>query len=159
MASRRTPRSGGKRTSTPGSTTRQSEKNSSRKSACKDCGSGTRRLSAPGPRCATCHRIRRNAASLARRLAYVAKQYNLTAEQYLALQNRFEGLCWICRYRKGRQVDHAHDCCSGKTSCGKCVRGLLCGPCNKFLGMIRDNVTILQFGIDYLNEYQRRRNG
>lgn len=124
---------------------------------CKDCGSTTRRVSAPGPRCATCHRERRTQASLTRRLAYVAKQYNLTGEQYLALQNRFEGLCWMCRYRKGRQVDHDHGCCAGKTSCGKCVRGLLCGPCNKYLGLIRDRVDVLQNGIDYLNEYQRRR--
>lgn len=128
------------------------------KKPCKDCGSTTRKVSAPGPRCATCHRARRTQASLARRLAYVQKQYNLTGEQYLTLYNRFEGLCWICRYRKGRQVDHDHACCKDKTSCGKCVRGLLCGPCNKFLGFIRDNVTTLQNGIDYLDEYRRRRN-
>lgn len=142
---------------TPGSTGPTAKPSTSRMNSCKDCGSGTRKLNAPGPRCATCHRTRRNALSLARRLDYVAKQYNLTPEQYLSLQNRFEGLCWICRYRKGRQVDHDHKCCSGKTSCGRCVRGLLCGPCNKFLGFIRDNVTILQFGIDYLNEYRERR--
>lgn len=127
------------------------------KKICKDCKSTTRKAPHPGPRCATCHRNRRNALSLARRLAYVAKQYNLTPEQYLALQNRFEGLCWICRYRKGRQVDHDHGCCKGKTSCGKCVRGLLCGPCNKFLGFIRDKVETLENGITYLNEYNRRK--
>ena len=142
---------------TRGATGQTSGRSTSRQSSCKDCGSGTRRLSAPGPRCATCHRNRRNAVSLARRLTYVAKQYNLTGDEYLALLSRFEGLCWICRYRKARQVDHDHKCCSGKTSCGKCVRGLLCGPCNKFLGFIRDNVTILQFGIDYLNDYKERR--
>lgn len=126
---------------------------------CKGCGSTTRKVSAPGPRCATCHRARRTQASLTRRLTYVAKQYNLTPEQYLSLQDRFGGLCWICRYRKGRQVDHDHACCKDKTSCGKCVRGLLCGPCNKFLGFIRDNVTTLQHGIDYLNQYKESRYG
>ena len=129
------------------------------KKPCKDCGSTTRTTSAPGPRCATCHRARRTQASLARRLAYVATQYNLTGEQYLALLGRFEGLCWICRYRKGRQVDHDHGCCKGKTSCGACVRGILCGPCNKFLGLIRDNKEILGNGIWYLEEYERRRGG
>src|SRR5690349_1964158 len=111
MVTRSSPKSGGKRTRTTQSTGPQSKRSTSQTKCCKDCGSSTRRLSAPGPRCATCHRTRRNALSLARRLAYVAKQYNLTAEQYLALQNRFEGLCWICRYRKGRQVDHDHKCC------------------------------------------------
>lgn len=140
-----------------GTSTQTQASNTSGKQ-CKSCGSTTRRLSAPGPRCATCHRERRTQASLTRRLTYVAKQYNLTPEQYQALSNRYSGLCWICRYRKGRQVDHDHKCCAGKTSCGKCVRGLLCGPCNKFLGFIRDDVTTLQNGIDYLNEYRERRN-
>src|SRR5687768_2026711 len=139
---------------TPGITSPKSKQNTSQKSSCKDCGSGTRKLSSPGPRCATCHRNRRNALSLTRRLTYVAKQYNLTGERYLRLYNRFEGLCWICRYRKGRQVDHDHKCCKGKTSCGKCVRGILCGPCNKFLGFIRDNQEVLHNGMVYLTEYQ-----
>jgi hypothetical protein len=128
------------------------------KKICKDCKSPTRPATKPGPRCATCDRKRRLAVSKARRLAYVAKQYNLTGEQYEGLYNRFEGLCWICRYRKGRQVDHDHKCCAGKTSCGRCVRGLLCGPCNKFLGFIRDKVETLHNGVQYLEEYNRRKN-
>lgn len=125
-----------------------------RTKSCKDCSSVTRPAPHPGPRCATCHRNRRNSLSLARRLTYVASQYNLSPERYTRLLERFGGLCWICRYRKGRQVDHDHKCCSGKTSCGKCVRGILCGPCNKFLGFIRDRPEVLQNGLIYLTEYQ-----
>lgn len=123
---------------------------------CKDCGSSSRKLPHPGPRCATCHRLRRTAVSLARRLTYVAKQYNLSPEQYQALTERHSGMCWMCRKRKGRQVDHDHKCCKGKTSCGKCVRGLLCGPCNKFLGLIGDSIDILTNGIVYLTEYEEK---
>lgn len=124
--------------------------------ACKDCGSVKRPRPHPGPRCTTCHRQRRKDVSEARRLAYVAKQYNLTPERYKALTERYGGQCWQCRKRKGRQVDHDHKCCAGKTSCGRCVRGLLCGPCNKFLGLIGDSISILLNGVDYLKEYQRR---
>lgn len=141
---------------------RVSSKPSTRVRACKDCGSTSRALPHPGPRCATCHRIRRNALSVARRLAYVAKQYNLTPEQYQALREacpknaKGEPLCPICEKRRASQVDHDHKCCKGKTSCGKCVRGLLCGPCNKFLGLIGDRTKALLNGVDYLDKYNKK---
>lgn len=134
-----------------------SSRPTARLSKCKDCGSSSRKLPHPGPRCATCHRLRRKGVSEARRLTYVAKQYNLTPEAYEALRERFNGLCWLCRRNKGRQVDHDHKCCPGKTSCGKCVRGLLCGPCNKFLGHIRDNPEIAMNIVHYLDEYKIQR--
>src|SRR4029077_2130187 len=31
-------------------------------------------------------------------------------------------------------VDHDHNCCPGAHSCGKCIRGILCGTCNSALG-------------------------
>lgn len=134
-----------------------SSRATARSKSCKDCGSTSRKLPHPGPRCATCHRLRRSGVSEARRLTYVAKQYNLTPEAYEALRERYRGLCWHCRRNKGRQVDHDHKCCPGKTSCGRCVRGLLCGPCNKYLGHIRDNPEVLMNAIDYLEEYKTKR--
>lgn len=66
--------------------------------------------------------------------------YNLTLEQWNDLYVRQGGLCAICmrKLRKDRaQTDHDHACCPGATSCGKCVRGLLCKDCNyKLLGQI-----------------------
>lgn len=123
---------------------------------CKGCGSGTRKLTAPGPRCATCHRDRRTASQLARRLSYVARQYGLTPEQYQALvdhcrkNDKGQALCMMCNRVRARAVDHDHSCCSGKTSCGKCVRGLLCTRCNVFLGHSRDDVAVAHNMVDYL---------
>jgi hypothetical protein len=124
--------------------------------ACKDCGSTSRKVTRPGPRCYTCRQKARKAASLARRLTYVGSQYNLSPEEYQALTERYNGMCWMCRKRKGRAVDHDHGCCPGKTSCGKCVRGFLCTICNVFLGRIGDSIQILINGIDYLREYMER---
>ena len=36
----------------------------------------------------------------------------------------------------GLHIDHDHGCCPGKKSCGRCVRGALCGFHNKCLGFI-----------------------
>lgn len=36
-------------------------------------------------------------------------------------------------------IDHDHNCCPKKWSCGKCVRGLLCHNCNIGLGLLGDS--------------------
>lgn len=37
--------------------------------------------------------------------------------------------------------DHDHGCCSGGNTCGECLRGMLCYPCNLALGRCRDKPT------------------
>ena len=69
-----------------------------------------------------------------RRLA----QYGLTVEQYGVMLNVQGGACAVCKIKpiNGRLcIDHDHGCCSGERSCGKCVCGLLCDPCNVQLGL------------------------
>lgn len=69
-------------------------------------------------------------------------------EQMAADQN---GECAICHRVPGPDermlgVDHDHE--TGR------VRGLLCNPCNLILGHARDDVTVLQAAIDYLNSHK-----
>lgn len=124
----------------------------STKGTCKDCGSVTRKVSKPGPRCSTCRVARRKEVSETRRLTYVARQYGLTQRQYTALLEACGGLCMICTRIKARAVDHNHAHCAGKTSCGECVRGLLCTRCNVYLGHIRDNPAVGYILADYLKD-------
>lgn len=65
-------------------------------------------------------------------------QYKMTLEEYEAMLVAQDGHCATCPItpeQNGRalDVDHDHDCCPGKRSCGRCVRGLLCMECNKYM--------------------------
>jgi hypothetical protein len=88
--------------------------------------------------------------------AAVLRRYNLTTEQYDALLERQGNCCALCKSPnpggKGAwHIDHNHSCCSGRTSCGKCVRGLLCNGCN--LGMGHLEKTLQAVGLDALVQY------
>ena len=90
-------------------------------------------------------------------------KYKLTKEQYQVMLDIQENKCSICRKEflytskfDRPHVDHNHLCCSDSCkSCGKCIRGLLCADCNKFLGKIKDNPEVSDRMSDYLrsNEY------
>jgi hypothetical protein len=92
------------------------------------------------------------------------RTYGLAPGRYQELYEEQGRVCYICRRANGStkalSVDHDHSCCPGKTSCGKCVRGLLCGGCNyKILGHLRDSTEALQRAIDYLNDPPAQRAG
>ena len=132
--------------------------------ACKDCGSTTRKLISVGPRtflCATCKRarkLRQRSSSHTRRMQ---KDYSLAPGEYKLLKEAQGGLCFTCGPWTGNRglsknlaVDHDHSCCLAPPICGKCIRGLLCGPCNELIGVVGDSrghaIERLQAYIDYL---------
>jgi hypothetical protein len=82
------------------------------------------------------------------------RRYHITYEQYNVLLEKQGGVCAVCGKPESTQrqlcVDHDHDCCPGDTSCGKCVRGLLCSKCNRGLGLLRDSCEILEKALAYL---------
>lgn len=66
-------------------------------------------------------------------------RYRMRKEEWFARLEAQGGVCKICYTREPEVVDHDHKCCSGKTSCGACTRGLLCNRCNVMLGVIEYN--------------------
>lgn len=86
----------------------------------------------------------------------VKQMYKLTKEQFeKLLEDQGDG-CAVCgttepggRYRVW-VVDHDHQCCPGPTSCGKCLRGLLCFRCNHGLGSFSDSPDRLRAAANYL---------
>lgn len=61
-------------------------------------------------------------------------------EEMITMQN---GCCYLCgeplpEDRRKIHVDHDHSCCPDR-SCGECVRGVACDPCNRGVGYFADD--------------------
>jgi hypothetical protein len=91
------------------------------------------------------------------------RRYGLTPELFAELVMAQDGRCAICATDEpggqGRwHVDHDHTCCgTRKSSCGRCIRGLLCSRCNIGIGNLRDDPAIIKAALDYVTEYRARR--
>jgi hypothetical protein len=84
----------------------------------------------------------------------VRRQYGITLAQYDEMCAEQDGKCAICGNKdevEGRRlaIDHCHD--SGK------IRGLLCGKCNRGLGLFYDNQELLKNAISYLTKFSLAR--
>lgn len=66
--------------------------------------------------------------------------------------------CAICNkpFVKTPQLDHDHNCCPNDLMCEKCIRGALCGVCNKGLGLFKDSIELLISAVEYLRRFQCR---
>lgn len=79
------------------------------------------------------------------------EKYGITLEQYHQMVSDQKGGCAICpnlledpKIGGGPCIDHSH-------STGK-VRGILCGSCNKGLGLFKDNPELLEKAARYLRK-------
>ena len=71
------------------------------------------------------------------------RKYNLTPAQYDAMSAAQRGHCKTCgRDDQGLHVDHDH--ATGM------IRGLLCGNCNRMIGLAGDNPAVLRKAANYL---------
>lgn len=107
-----------------------------------------------------------NATAIARKMCsphlarvYTAQRYGITLADYEGLLASQGGGCAICGLKNANglalSVDHDHDCCPGNRSCGGCVRGLLCGPCNFAIGHMKDSPQRLRAAAAYLETSSR----
>jgi len=70
------------------------------------------------------------------------RKYKIEPEEIEALLTIQGHKCAICRSPNPIDVDHCHQ--------SNRVRGMLCKPCNKVLGTVKDSPIILQAFIQYL---------
>ena len=83
------------------------------------------------------------------RKAWLKQRFGLTLEEFNRAFADQEGRCAICGTHQTElsvslHVDHDH--VTGR------IRGLLCGPCNRMLGMAKDDIGRLEAAIAYLRE-------
>lgn len=88
-----------------------------------------------------------NYSGLEKRDGIIRRQYGITLAKYDEMLEKQDYKCAICGNEdevEGRRlaIDHCH-------SQGH-VRGLLCGKCNRGLGLFYDNPELLQNAINYL---------
>jgi hypothetical protein len=85
-------------------------------------------------------------------------RFGITPERYDEILQSQGGHCAICGIEAegaGRTlaIDHDHQCCPGRTSCGKCVRGLLCNRHNLALGQFGDDLGQLEAAVRYMRAW------
>lgn len=90
-----------------------------------------------------------NYSGLEKRDGIIRNQYGITLAQYNEMLEAQDYKCAICGNEdevEGRRlaIDHCHT--TGK------IRGLLCGKCNRGLGLFYDNTTALAKAIKYLTK-------
>lgn len=110
---------------------------------------GTMRRWKDGCRCETCAEGHEKHLEWSREYQRNYKTHGLSAQERQALKAKG---CWACGSHFQLAIDHDHACCPGRFSCGECVRGVLCSPCNRILGYAKDDPEILLRLAGYLED-------
>ncbi len=103
-----------------------------------------------------CPACRAEVKSTYRRLRQV-EGHHITVALYEKLLADQHGTCALCSTtpeENGRAlaIDHDHNCCPDRYSCGECVRGLLCMQHNRWLRGGEDH----RAAIEYIETYEKR---
>ena len=81
----------------------------------------------------------------------IKRLYGISIEEYEAMLEKQGKACYICNSfptsKKFLCVDHCHT--TGK------IRGLLCDPCNKALGLLKEDKARLENMIRYIDEHNK----
>lgn len=74
----------------------------------------------------------------------IKSRYGLSTEQLEKLRTKQNNCCAICLDETDLHIDHDHT--TGQ------IRGLLCGSCNKGIGLLKDDINNLENAIIYLRQ-------
>lgn len=104
-----------------------------------------------------CGRTMRPSSEICKRCNQFRWRYSLSVGQVIKLNESRRCSNPGCRSENRVHLDHNHSCCppesfpqSSKVSCGGCVRGWLCSPCNKSLGSLKEDPRRIEGLLVYL---------
>ena len=86
-----------------------------------------------------------------RRATRVVREYGISKDEYVKLLREQGGVCAICfqlpKENHNLHVDHDHET--------ELIRGLLCGNCNKAIGLMKESSEIFESAILYINKHKK----
>lgn len=88
-----------------------------------------------------------------RREYLVNRNFGLSSKEYSNLKEQHNNSCAICDISfktLGKRLSIDHDHSTGK------IRGLLCPKCNTALGLLRDDIKLLEKMLKYLYKYKEK---
>ena len=91
----------------------------------------------------------RNRYSPEKRSEYICRGYGLTLDKYHQMVKKQGGGCAICGSKQAKTARNGRFCIDHDHDTGK-VRGLLCAPCNRGIGLLGDNPDRLKSAAEYL---------
>ncbi len=82
--------------------------------------------------------------------------HNLSWTAYKMMEERQGGKCAICGIKPDKQlsVDHDHRCCNSRSSCGACIRELLCSDCNLGLANFKEDPQFMRLAALYIEKHR-----
>lgn len=86
-----------------------------------------------------------------RRIKKKLQKLDISVEWYDQQVSKGCGICGTPNPGRGWCIDHNHSCCPYGSGCKKCIRGILCTPCNFAIGLMRDDPERLRKAADYLD--------
>jgi len=87
------------------------------------------------------------------RRTHLKRKFDITLEYYNEKLKEQCGVCDICKQpetygiNKFLSVDHCH--------INNEIRGLLCNNCNRAIGLLKDNIIVLENAINYLKKHKK----
>jgi hypothetical protein len=105
-------------------------------SRCKDCDHA---------RVKVYHKNNRAKVTKQQLISHRRREYGLTEEEYNNMVLSQNNMCAICNKPSDRTLHIDHDHITGK------VRGLLCSNCNLGIGLLQEDLIILDRAIEYLS--------